>query len=406
MIRTQEIKEMMEYTRPDDLEIKYGVKDESDVLYSRDGKKLLTAYGCYTDDGIYHVKEGTEVICDKAFKEATSFDTIILPDTLTHIGAEAFHGNNLRSMVLPASLRYIGPGAFAYSRYSYGIESAGNTDMLILEEGIHCESARMFHQGKFCYVETMDGLSWNPYKTAVAHDVCNASGLKKESLAFRKKQKFSPYKFLSYSKAPQTCPCCNQVFIGGKPFYHKIWSTRSNDPSSPQWFCAHCGQPFYYQEMPVINGSDMVYLDYYFNPRDLGCKGIESVHIAINRRTHDCEAEYFYCTFDEYNQDKHKYLALPLSIPASTVEAILHPDTKARFQIAYPSSVKMLSEDFSLSRGLIEYRDKDDVYRLAYEDSSIFGIEYILEFFRDLCERVKHALKESIDELESDCRGM
>ena len=100
MIRTQEIKEMMEYTRPDDLEIKYGVKDESDVLYSRDGKKLLTAYGCYTDDGIYHVKEGTEVICDKAFKEATSFDTIILPDTLTHIGAEAFHGNNLRSMVL------------------------------------------------------------------------------------------------------------------------------------------------------------------------------------------------------------------------------------------------------------------------------------------------------------------
>ena len=95
-----------------------------------------------------------------------------------------------------------------------------------------------------------------------------------------------------------------------------------------------------------------------------------------------------------------------MSIPASTVEAILHPDTKARFQIAYPSSVKMLSEDFSLSRGLIEYRDKDDVYRLAYEDSSIFGIEYILEFFRDLCERVKYALKESIDELESDCRGM
>ena len=103
MIRIKEIKEAMEYTCPNDLEIKYGVKDGSNVIYSRDGKKLLKAYGCYTDDGIYHVKEGTEVICDKAFKESTSFETIILPDTLTHIGAEAFHGNNLNGMVLPAS---------------------------------------------------------------------------------------------------------------------------------------------------------------------------------------------------------------------------------------------------------------------------------------------------------------
>lgn len=387
MIRVKEIKEAMEFTRPTDFEMKNGVKDESDALYSRDGKKLLSAINCYTDDRIYHVKEGTEVICDKAFMDATSFDSIILPDTLTHIGAEAFHGNNLNKMVLPASLRYIGPGAFAYSRYEYAIDAPAHIDIPILKKGIFCESARMFYSGKFHYVENMDGPTTNPYMTDNTHKFCDVSDLKKESLQFRKKQKLSPYRFLSYNDVPHLCPCCSQVFLSGKPYHNQIWATGSKKTEYPQWFCAYCGQPFYHREMSAVNEKDMVYLDYYFNHDDLECKRIESVHIVINKHTRDCEAEYFCSSFDSYSQDNHTYIAVPLYIPEHAIEALLHPDTLLRFQIAYPSHAYLGTLDCGIARGLIEYRDADNVYRLSYENRPSYGIEYLVEFLRELCKQ-------------------
>ena len=51
-----------------------GINDEYDILYSRDGKRLLKCQNNYISS--YKVKDGAEIICDGAFKGQCKHDCI------------------------------------------------------------------------------------------------------------------------------------------------------------------------------------------------------------------------------------------------------------------------------------------------------------------------------------------
>ena len=96
-------------------DFKYAIKDiiyEYGAKYSRDGKKLLKAYYSLWEKQYYVVREGTEVICDRAFR-GCEFESITIPNSVTSIGDEAFSGcESLHSITIPNSVRNIGNNAF------------------------------------------------------------------------------------------------------------------------------------------------------------------------------------------------------------------------------------------------------------------------------------------------------
>ncbi len=93
-------------------DIENGIKDEYGVRYSKDGKRLLGAKqsNCKT----YTIKKGVKVICNYAFWGCKSFQSIVIPNSLTNIGDGAFCScYSLHSIFIPNSVTNIGAVAFA-----------------------------------------------------------------------------------------------------------------------------------------------------------------------------------------------------------------------------------------------------------------------------------------------------
>ena len=85
------LKEMNEVccTKVTEEDLKDAIEDEYRVMYSRDGKKLLKASFSFRKKK-YVVREGTEVICDDAFRQCGSLQSITIPNSVTSIGDDAF----------------------------------------------------------------------------------------------------------------------------------------------------------------------------------------------------------------------------------------------------------------------------------------------------------------------------
>ena len=88
------------------------VEDEFGVIYSKDEKRLLeTPRNLF---GHYMIREGTKVICDRAFSWCESLTSINIPDSVTSIGNEAFSWcESLTSINIPDSVTNIGNKAFS-----------------------------------------------------------------------------------------------------------------------------------------------------------------------------------------------------------------------------------------------------------------------------------------------------
>ena len=92
-------------------DIEDGIKDEYGVIYSKDGKRLLSAK--HIDCKTYTINKGIKVICDQAFVFCESLQSIVIPNSVTKIGDGAFsHCLSLQSIVIPNGVTNIGNSAF------------------------------------------------------------------------------------------------------------------------------------------------------------------------------------------------------------------------------------------------------------------------------------------------------
>ena len=80
-------------TEATNAELNEAITDEFGVEYSKDRRKLLKAPQKL--DGTYSIKEGVRIICNNAFSGCFSLKSLVIPDSVTSIGNEAFRGCNL-----------------------------------------------------------------------------------------------------------------------------------------------------------------------------------------------------------------------------------------------------------------------------------------------------------------------
>ena len=84
-------------------ELATAIRDEQEVCYSADGRRLLKAFYPLTR---YVVREGTEVICSGALNY-TCAEEIVLPESLRAIGYNAFGGTKLTEIRIPKNVCHI-----------------------------------------------------------------------------------------------------------------------------------------------------------------------------------------------------------------------------------------------------------------------------------------------------------
>ena len=93
---------------------KSAVMDEYGVLYSADGKKILKATRCLSE---YTVREGTKIICDKAFVpdpgQNCLLKKVVLSNSVVSIGNAAFGNNSkLEYVFIGKNVKHIGNNPF------------------------------------------------------------------------------------------------------------------------------------------------------------------------------------------------------------------------------------------------------------------------------------------------------
>lgn len=92
-------------------ELNEAITDEFSVKYSKDGRKLLKVPQKLK--GTYAIKEGTKIICDRAFEDCKSLRSLVIPNSVTSIGESAFSFcSSLKSIVLPDGITSIGDETF------------------------------------------------------------------------------------------------------------------------------------------------------------------------------------------------------------------------------------------------------------------------------------------------------
>ena len=104
-----------------DEDLQTGDEDEFGVVYSKDGKKLLKCNN--TELSFYLIKNGTKVICDKAFCMKRNICEIIIPNSVVCIGEDVFGGCwSLQRINIPSSITRIGTKTFSWCKSMQSID--------------------------------------------------------------------------------------------------------------------------------------------------------------------------------------------------------------------------------------------------------------------------------------------
>ena len=120
---------LKEVITPDGMAIIYS---DNGVLYTGD-KETLIYYPPNREGTTYTVLPGTKFIAEDAFRNNSYLETVILPDGLVEIKANAFYGaKSLVSIRIPTSVEVIGKGAFQSSALTtLTFEAGGNAALVI-----------------------------------------------------------------------------------------------------------------------------------------------------------------------------------------------------------------------------------------------------------------------------------
>ena len=122
---------LKEVITPDGMAIIYS---DNGVLYTGD-KETLIYYPPNREGTTYTVLPGTKFIAEDAFRNNSYLVTVILPDGLIEIRANAFYGaKSLVSIQIPTSVEVIGKGAFQSSALEALTFNAGGNAALIIDD--------------------------------------------------------------------------------------------------------------------------------------------------------------------------------------------------------------------------------------------------------------------------------
>ena len=103
---------------------------------------LATATRDIIEDSVLYIKPGTTVIKGDAYIYAKAFTKVVIPNTVTEIGKQAFFGTNVREVTIPGSVQIIKNSAF----YCSQLEKA------ILEEGVKEIDSYAFNTYRKLYI--------------------------------------------------------------------------------------------------------------------------------------------------------------------------------------------------------------------------------------------------------------
>ena len=115
------LSDLYEFTRINENDNEEWVEDENRGRYSKDGVKFLRGNFLYKS---YEIREGTEIICDKAFSNDHYYDDVI-PNHYDLIW------NDLEQIIIPNSIKFIGRNPFVFC-YTHNIVC--NSPYYLLEE--------------------------------------------------------------------------------------------------------------------------------------------------------------------------------------------------------------------------------------------------------------------------------
>ncbi len=160
----------------------YIVKDG--IIYSKD-ETILYFYPPSREDNMFTVPEGIVDVYDGAFFQCVNLEAVILPGTLTTIGASAFdYCSGLKSVTIPKSVTHIMNAAFADCTSLEAVvfegaedENGGEGENLVIESNAFyvCESLKevvlpkrvtAIGENAFGVTEIKDS-SGNPIPTAI-----------------------------------------------------------------------------------------------------------------------------------------------------------------------------------------------------------------------------------------------
>ena len=125
-------------------DVENAMEDEFGVIYSRNGKRLLKC----KDENItnYRIKSGTMVICDEAFQDCSSLQSIHIPDSVVNIGSHAFSFcKSLQSIHISDGIIIIGAYAFEHCNSIQSVHLPGNVKSINAWTFLGCESLKSIY---------------------------------------------------------------------------------------------------------------------------------------------------------------------------------------------------------------------------------------------------------------------